>query len=351
MNKLFKEVKEINTEACVSIIMNTHRTQPGNQKDPIQLKNLTKEALERLYNDYDKRFVWPIEEKLNEIVDNINHSENIESLILYVNPTFAAYTRLPVPVKDRVVIDNTFATRDLVRASYEEGGYYVLQLSRSTARLIEAYNDKVVKELDGDFPFDNPLEGFGSPDQDNESNYIKEFFNHVDKALQEVLKENPLPVVIVTESRNYNYFLEICDNKSHIVGTINRLPNSDKADKIVAEAWGEMSTVIESQNAKRIEEIGQAKSTHSLVLDYNEIWRSIQEGRGKTLFIKKGFIQPAIVDEENHSITLIDDPTTPDAVDDIIDEMIEQTIAYGGDIVFIKDNGLDAYNNLALVIR
>lgn len=351
MNKLFKEVKDIHTEACVSIILNTHRTQPDNQKDPILLKNLAKEALDRLYNDHEKRFVWPIEERINQITEQINHNENIESLIIYVNPTYSGYTRLPVPVKDRVIIDNTFATRDLIRASYEEGGYYIVQLSRSTARMIEAFNDKVVEEIAGDFPFENNMEGFGNPDQDNESNYIKEFFNHVDKSVQQVLNENPLPVIVVTESRNYDYYLDITDNSAPFVANINRLPNDEKADKIVSKAWETMSGIINELNANRIQEIGQAKSTANLVLDYNEIWRTINEGRGKTLFVKKGFIQPAIINEEDHTIDLIDDPKTPDAVDDIIDEMIEQIIAYGGDIVFIKGDGLDAYNNLALVTR
>lgn len=351
MNKLFKEVKDINTEACVSIIMNTHRTQPDNQKDPIQLKNLTKEALDRLYNDYDKRFVWPIEEKLNKITEEISYGDNIESLIIFVNPTFGAYTRLPVPVKDRVIVDNTFATRDLVRASYEEGGYYVLLLSRSTARLIEAFNDKVVEEVGGDFPYDNNMEGFGNPDQDNEDNYIKEFFNHVDKSVQQVLNENPLPVIVVTESRNYDYYLEVADNKSPFVANIDRLPNEKDASKIVSKAWETISNIINERNASRIEEIGQAKSSNTLVLDYNEIWSTIQQGLAKTLFVKKGFMQPAIIDEENLRIELTDDPTAPDAVDDIVDEMIEQVIAYGGDIVFVKGDDLDDYNNLALVTR
>lgn len=352
MNRLFKEVKDINTEACVSIILNTHRTRPDNEKDPILLKNLAKEALERLYADYDKRFVWPIEENLNSIVEKINHHENIESLIIYVNQKFADYTRLPVPVKDRVIIDNTFATRDLVRASYEEGGYYALQLSRSVARLIEAYNGKVVAEVGGEFPFENSLESRGSIDVDNESTYIREYFNHVDKALQAVLNEHPLPVILVTEDRNYDYFLEVSDNTSAIVGNINRLPNDEKADKVIAEAWPEVSDSINQQIAARIEELSQAKSTDSVVTGYNEVWQTIQQGRAKTLFIKKGFIQPAVVDEENFSISLIDDPTEdPNAVDDIVDEMIEQTIAYGGDLVFIKDDALEEYDNLAVITR
>jgi hypothetical protein len=40
MNPLLKKVKDIYSEGCVSIIMNTHRTKPNNQHDSVLMKNL-----------------------------------------------------------------------------------------------------------------------------------------------------------------------------------------------------------------------------------------------------------------------------------------------------------------------
>jgi len=52
MNPLLKKVKDIYVEGCVSIIMNTHRTKPNNQKDLINLKNLIKNAEESAKRTY-----------------------------------------------------------------------------------------------------------------------------------------------------------------------------------------------------------------------------------------------------------------------------------------------------------
>ncbi|MEZ4689268.1 MAG: hypothetical protein R3A12_03450 [Ignavibacteria bacterium] len=46
--------KEKNTP-CVTISMNTHRTHPDNDQDVIQLKNLLKEAEERVINEFGKK--------------------------------------------------------------------------------------------------------------------------------------------------------------------------------------------------------------------------------------------------------------------------------------------------------
>lgn len=40
MNPLLQKVRNIYQEGCVTITLNTHRTRPDNEKDPINLKNL-----------------------------------------------------------------------------------------------------------------------------------------------------------------------------------------------------------------------------------------------------------------------------------------------------------------------
>ena len=110
MNPKLKELKEMRAENSITIILNTHRTLPDNQKDAILLKNLVKEAERRLLDDFPKREVEGLITKLNALADKINHRENLESLVLFVNQHVAIFIRLPIPVVDRVVIDNTFAT-------------------------------------------------------------------------------------------------------------------------------------------------------------------------------------------------------------------------------------------------
>jgi len=354
MNPLLKKAKDIYDEGCVSIIMNTHRTKPDNQHDAVLMKNLMKEAEERLYNDFDKRFVWPIVENMNKIAEQINHNFNLDSLVIYANKDFADFTRLPVKVENRVVIDNTFATRDLVRAMHQESSYYVLVISRQNARLIQAFNDTVVEDNFSTFPLVNDLYTTSkaklSTNQGTDNLY-EEFFNRIDKVYNETTKENPLPVVIATETRNFEHFLKIADKKDLIIGHINMNRDDEKSHHIVPEAWTVMKTLIKMKNEARMTELAKAVSEVKFVSDYSEIWNAIQHGRGKTLFVKRGFFQPALL--ENNNVILVEkhEGDQKGIVDDIIDDMIEQTMAFGGDVVFVEGNELDSFGNLALITR
>ena len=354
MNPLLKKVKDINTEACVSIILNTHRTKPDNLRDPINLKNLIKNAEARLLSDYPKRFAEPILKNIQNLTEQIDHNYNLESLVIYANVDFADFTRLPIPVENRVVIDDTFATRDLVRAMHQESAYYILVLSRQQARLIEAYCDSVVEEVGQPFPIENPLyttDKVKLTTQQGQDNLIEEFFNRVDKVLWETTKNHSLPVLLATETRNVDHYLKVTDKKDLVIGHINRNRDDEKPHHIVPDAWKVVLEITKENIARRAAELGKAISADQLLTDPQEIWDAIQHGRGKTLFVRRGFFQPALLVDNEIMLVEKFERNQKGVVDDIVDEMIEQTRAFGGDTVFLDGEAPTNFENLALITR
>ncbi|MEO8962306.1 MAG: hypothetical protein ABI325_10510 [Ginsengibacter sp.] len=353
MNTTLKKLKDIISDCCVTITLQTHRTLPDNEKDPILLKNLIKEAHARLQESCGKSLVKVVMDKLNTLAENIDHRHNLESLILFANEDIADYTRLPIVVENRVVIDKTFATRDLIRALHQESSYYILVLSRDRARLIEALNDKVTKEIEKGFPVNsdlNPAQRSEAAIGNRQTNLLMEFFNRVDKQLNEVQKEKSLPVIVCTEESNYPEYLKIADRKEIITGKLNGNRMQDKAHHIVDLAWPVIKQLNKEKNNQRLAELHIAVNSQNFLTDFNEIWQAVNGGRGKTLFVKKGYFQPARL--ENNSIELITEENSVNSnVDDIIDEMIEKNLDLGGDAVFINGEELDKFQGLVLVTR
>lgn len=356
MNIKLKELKDIISESCVTIILNTHRTSPDNKKDSITLKNLIKEAEERLFADESKRNAKRLVERLKELESKIDHSHNLESLVLFVNEDIAEYTRLPIAVEERVVIDHTFATRDLVRALHLETNYYVLVLSQQKVRLIEAFNDKVVSEIGSPFPIENSQ--FYSTNKaelsnaSRQTNLVAEFFNRVDKEVNKIRKDNPLPVLICTVESNYHEYLKVADQKQSIIETyLNKNRLDKKAHAIVSEAWYLIQDYTVEKNNARKAELLTAVSQNKFLSDTNEIWQAIKQGRIQTLFIEQGKFQPAMW--ENDRIEYVSDELRDkkEVVDDIYDELIEANMNYGGDVVFLPKGELSKFNGFGAITR
>lgn len=356
MIDILNKIKDIKAEGCVTLIMNTHRTSPDNNQDPITLKNLLKEAEEGLLKEFDKRKAGVIFENLNAAAEKVDHAYNKESLLVFANEDIKDFVRLPIDVENRVIIDDNFATRDIIRALHEQKNYYVLVLSRKNARLIEGFNNKLVKEFHTDeFPYENDTHYSTDKHQlstnKGTDNQYEEFFNRVDKEFQAVTGSRKLPLILATEERNFHHYKKVCDTPEQIAGHINMNRDDEKAEDIVRVAWNVVKKVVEEKNAKRISELKEAVNKGTFLSDFNDIWKAVNEGRAQTLFVKRGLFQPAEI--KGDSIELSDDASKRNkgVIDDIVDEIIERNISKGGDTVFVEGDELSEFNGIGLQTR
>ncbi|SEA39531.1 AOC03_06830 family ribosome hibernation factor [Bizionia paragorgiae] len=356
MNATLKKLKNISSENCITIIMNTHRTKPGYLHDELTLKNLIKEAENRLVEDLPKPEATRLVEQLKTLAAQIDYDQNLDSLVLFVNEDIAEFTRLPVQVTDRVVIDTTFSTRDLIRAMHKASNYYVLVLSQEKVRLIEAFNDKVVKEIKSPFPIENTqftTRNTAEASNASRQTHLKaEFFNQVDKAVNAIRKQNPLPVLICTVEENFSEYLKVADEKNSIFNVfLNKNRVFEKDHAIVSEAWKIVADYNRERSIQRKTELLKAVSENTFLSDTFEIWNAIKEGRVETLFVENELYQPAIVSEDGISFVSDYQRNDSNVIDDIYDEMMEMNMDFGGDVVFLPQGELAKFNGFGAITR
>lgn len=356
MKSKLNELKSIVAENCITIILNTHRTTPDNQKDIILLKNLIREAEDRLIENVDKRVAANLIERMNNLESTIDHTHNLESLILFVNDKVSEFIRLPMTVTDRVVIGDTFATRDLMRSLHLNSRYYVLVLSQQNARLIQAFNDKVIKEIGSPFPIENksfhPSSKREAVVGNRQTSLIAEYFNQIDKEVNKIRKDTGLPVLICTDESNYNEYIKIADQKNTIFQTyLNGIRLEEKDHAIVKEAWPIIKDYVVERNNNRKAELEKAVGTGNFLSDMNDIWRGIKEGKVQTVFVEQGMFKPAILKNDTIEMVSEDQRDTDNYVDDILDELLELNMSYGGESVFLPKGELSKFNGYGAITR
>lgn len=359
MDELLEKARKASGNGCVTITMNTHRTLPENQQDPIMLKKLLKEAVEKLGSETDAALARKVSENLYRAASEIDFWDNLDSLVILANADFAGAIRLPIEVADRVVVDDRFATKELIRALQQQLSYYILVLSRNEARLLEALDGRLVGEAGGAFPMNNPLyteDHVKLTNRHGQDDLTAEFFNNVDKALWETVKNDIKPVILTTERRNYDYYMEIADRPELIIGFVKRNGEDQPTPQIVENAWREASGILRRNNQMRLEELETALGSGLLVWGYSDIWNALAQGRGRTLFVRKELHFPArIVENPDTSWSIL--PVMPNETggegitDDVVDDMISLMLDGGGETVFIDGDQLDRWNGIVLVLR
>lgn len=356
MNHLLKELKDIVSDCCVTIIMNTHRNKQQYDLDRLQLQKLIKETDKRLKEYELEEKARILSKRLHELTSQVKFENNLDCLILFVSEKITKYLHLPIQVENRVVIDKSFATRDLVRILHMKTNYFVLVFSEYKARLIEAFDETLIQEYGAPFPIENTdlysTKTIELKNADLQKRLLTEFYNRIDKAVNEIRNDNPKPILLCSQEMNCAEYLKVADLKETIFTDFmkgNKLYM--EANDIVREAWQVVRKQQFEKNRLRRQELEQALSSGQYISDANEIWHATSEGRIRTVFIDETLFRPARI--ENNTITFVqeEERNKPGVIDDIYDEIIEASMNSGAEVVFLPKGELSEFNGLGAVTR
>ena len=149
------QLQSIKEYPSVSILMPTHRSFSENQQDSIRLKNLAKQAEARLLAEFPKSEVKIITDKINSIIEEIDINYLMDGLAIFANKQYSGKFMLQFPVKERVTVDTTFLTRDLVFAMNRTQPYYVLVLGDKSSQVYSGVRDSLTEVKHEGFPVIN----------------------------------------------------------------------------------------------------------------------------------------------------------------------------------------------------
>jgi len=341
---------------CVTISMNTHRTSPDNLLDIIGLKNLLKEAHDRVVNEFGKRPAGDLLEKMDHLENEIDVNYNLESIHVFLSNSTKEIVRSSWPVsKNTVNVSETFAVKPLIKIFNRTKDYLIMVLSQSEVRLLHAVNDSVLDEIkNDDFPFaKNPhfmKENENSSDGKHVDNLVREFFNTIDKAVIKVHKENKMKVVVICTENNWSRLMQVADSPSVYYGYANINYNNTANHTLAADAWPIVNSIQRKGRAEAISEMQEAVGQGRVITDLSEILRAAKEGRGELLITHDDFHQAVRMTGE-FSFELVTDVTLPDVIDDISSDIAWEVISKKGRVIFTDQEALKTLGSIVLKVR
>lgn len=346
--KLEKLATEKNTP-CVTISLNTHRTHPDNVQDKILLKNLLKEAEDRIVNEFGKRQVASLLEKLSVIENEIDVNYNMDSLHIFLSNDTKEIIKSAWSVNDNAVhISDTFAVRPLIKAYNRSEEYYILLLSQSGVNLYESLNDGITEEIkNDDFPFsENPHFNTNREkvsDSKHLDNLVREFLNKMDKAVVKVHHQTGLHCVVICTEDNYSRLMQVADKPNVYHGYVNIDYNNTAAHHIAKQSWEIIKELQRKRKTEAISEMKEAVAEGKVLTDLQEIYQAASDGRGDLLIVHQNFTQ-AVRMTTDRTFERITDVTKPNTIDDITSTIAWDVLSKQGRVFFtiqeeIKDLG------------
>lgn len=341
---------------CVTISMNTNRTYPDNQQDVIVLKNLLKEAHERVINEFGKRPVTDLLEKIDAVEKEIDVNYNLDSLHIFLSNSTREIIRSSWPILQNAVhVSESFAVKPLIKDFNRTEDYHILVLSQSGVRLFHAINDSIAGEIkNDDFPFaKNPhilTDSNKLSDGKKVDNMVREFFNTIDKAMVKVYHKTGMKCVVICTEDNYSRFMQVADIPSMYLGYASINYNNTENHTIAGDAWQIVKPLQEQSRTEAIKEMQEAVGKGKVITDLSEIFRAAKEGRGDLLLSHDDFHQAVKMTGE-FSFDLVNDVTLPGVVDDIASDIAWEVISKKGRAIFTDREEIKSLGGIVLKAR
>ncbi|MEU8528450.1 chemotaxis protein [Streptomyces sp. NPDC048629] len=343
---------------ALSLVMPTHRREPDNAQDPVRLRNLLAGAQKALQEDpgVTREQRTDVLDQLERAVAEIDLAHAEDGLVVYAAPGEHHVWSVARTVPERVVVADTFLTRNLVAAQAAEQPYWALAVAADRVSLWSGGPERAVEYTGDGFPLVRSLEDpdaerkerigdLASTFQDEDT---RTFFREAHQALRTALAAAPRPLYVIGDAPALA-LLEETGPLEQGTPTVQRGGLAHGPAEAVRQAVEPVRRARDEALATTLTaELDAARGRHEFAGGLDEVWRAAKDGRIRLLVVEEHY-RAVVRDQGDHLEPA--DPSAPDSRDDIVDEIIEQALETGAEVRFVPDDTLTGQERIAGVLR
>jgi hypothetical protein len=358
-------------QPCVSIFLHTERAGRELQQNPIRLKNLLRDAEQRL-QELGVRSVDAITKPAHDLIpDGSFWRHQGDGLALFLAPDFAESYTLPAAFEDLVVVADHFHLKPMLPMMASGEQFYVLGLSQKYVKLFrggrfsvgEVNLDGVPSSLRDALKYDDrepSLQSHGGGGtraifhgqglgKDDPKDDIKRYFRLIDAGLHEILKDERAPLVLAGVDYLLPLYREVTEYPHILDEGVIGSPEHVSTEELHARAWEIVSPLFgRDQETAKARYLAVAETPNG-TSDVKRAVRAAHQGRVDTLFVAIGEHLWGTWDETTEAIHIHDAPQAGDV--DLLDAAAAQAWLHGGTVHAVPPDQVPGEARLAAVLR
>ncbi|MEU0128036.1 chemotaxis protein [Streptomyces sp. NPDC006289] len=361
---LLRELRRTRPYPALSLTMPTHRKAPDNAQDAVRLRNLVTEAANRLEADprVSREAGAAVKAQLDRAVEEVDQRRALDALVILADADEYQIWQLPRTAPERVVLSDSYLTRNLVSTKARARLFWVLSLSAEHATLFSGTDDGLRAERKGGFPLTAPHEEpnpqreerIGDTPSTYSSEDARNFLRTVDTKLRGVLAADPRPLFLVGLPPALSLLDEVGESAGNAVGRATKGTTADTTPPELLRELGPALDVWRKRTAAGIRgRLDKAMSGRAFAGGLDEVWAAVREGRAGLVTVEEHFEQTARV-TDGHLEPVGPDvaPATDGQVrEDVVDELVEAALDNGCEVAFVADDSLADHGRVAAVLR
>jgi len=363
---------------CISIFMPTHRMGAETQQDVIRLKNMLREAEQKLIDhDYDDATIERVLAPAYELRhDRAYWQHQCDGLALFLSPEVFLTWRLPVAFKELVFVNQRFYTKPLLPTLSGDGRFHLLAIAKGKVRLFHGtrftMNEVPLKGIESSFPealqvfdFERQLQhrpggaggnaiyhGHGSStDATEHKELLRNYLKHLDSAVRRMLGGDHSPLVIAGLNYITGMYREVSHHPRVMDDSIDTTPEALTDGEMHQRAWGIVGPVLERDRNRAMERFARyaGGGDKRADTDLRNIVPAAYFSRVETLFVPLGLREWGAFDPASSEVFL--HPGLQKDSEDLLDFAAACTIKNGGTVFALPPEDMPAGTHIAAISR
>ena len=329
---------ELQRMRCTPSVTLLHTTEPGrtmSEEDVTFLSQMVLDAARRLADTVDMPVQVAVVDRLRSLLAEAAGRPTSRAIALFASPEHQAVVHLGQPVRSRVVVDETFATRDLVADLNRTAVFRVFTVSDRTVRSFVGDRSRLVEVHDGQWPL------LRERDQ-TASSWTRSIAMGLRPAA-----DDPTATVIAGVDRTVREVRKVIAFEP--IGTVTGNHDRTGWAELHSLVWPIVTDWLRTDRSRALDRLEIARGSRRFAGGVEEIWELAQDGRVELLVVEENHHVPAR--DCGGRLQLTADPDGPGVMDDAIDELIEIVLTMGGDAVLVSDDDLVDHGHVAAVLR
>jgi hypothetical protein len=322
-----------------------------------RLRSLARTAHQRLVAEYGANH--PTLHHVDAAIDHqlALHPGGADPVAVFVSASHASWTPIHGPAIERVVIDDTFATRDLVNARLRSVHTWTVQLG-ATSHLYAGSGNTFRHHGGGGFPHAETTDtSRGRQRQQlvephrHRDQRLTQQLRALDDLLDPILAEDPRPIIVIGARRRIDTFTTHSRHRASCVDAIPWAGRHLDPVRLGELAGPALEHLAAEQTRRAMAEVSGAIKKARLTTGLHNCWQATVAGLADLLVVEESYQAAGRLDPTTAAVELSDDREAPDVVDDLVDDLIETVLARRGRVAIVPDHTLGDLGPLAICTR
>jgi len=224
--------------------------------------------------------------------------------------------------------------------------YYVLSLSTTANALFEAFRDSLIAVVNQGFPVmaDVATPGLSGDDR------LQDLARAVDRHFAHYYALAPMGLILVGDDEMQSAFDAVTVHGSAVIGRIHGNHVATPANTLGQMVWPVVKEAMSGVLDSAMRELGTRLEPGRKAAGIHAVARAAGRAMNDTLLLEDDYHMRGSLGGMPDSPVIIPEVDVRETIDDVVDEVIERVLRYGGRVVFTPSGALSEYGRIILLL-